>query len=81
MNNTYLKGSGDFEPDFKPEPNDDQVIRTIKEHAVAVARNCTDEFPAMVRSALVEYFMYGKTNGLDDLANASAADLLHRGEI
>lgn len=81
MSRVYLKGPGDFEPDCKPDPTDDQVIRTVKEHAVAVARNCTDEFPSMVRSALVEYFMFGKTRGLDDLANASATDLLHRGEV
>lgn len=81
MNNTYLKGFGDSEPDCKPEPTDEQVIRAVKEHAVAVARNCTDEFPSMVRSALVEYFIFGKTRGLDDLANASAADLLHRSEV
>ena len=81
MNNVYLKGTGDFTPDATPEPTDEQLQRTIKEHAVAVAYNATDEFKAMVRTALVEYFIYGNTDGLDELANASAEDLLHRGEV
>ena len=78
MNNAYLKGTGDFTPDATPEPTDEQIIRAVKEHAVAVAYNATDEYPAMVRTALVEYFIYGTTDGLDELANASAEDLLHR---
>lgn len=78
MNNVYLKGTGDYTPDATTEPTDEQIQRTVKGHAVAVAYNATDEFKAMVRAALVEYFMYGTTDGLDDLANASAEDLLHR---
>ena len=78
MNNVYLPGIGDSTPPCEKEPTDAELIRTVKENAVAVSYNATDEFPAMVRSALVEYFMYGTTDGLDDLANASAEDLLHR---
>lgn len=81
MSNVYLKGTGDFTPDATPEPADEQIIRAVKEHAVAVAYNATDEFKTQVRTALVEYFIYGTTDGLDELANASAEDLLHRGEI
>lgn len=81
MSDVYLKGLGDFTPDATPEPTDEQLIRAVKENAYSVARNALDEFPAMVRVALIEYFIYGKTDGLDELANASAGDLLHRGEI
>ena len=78
MNNVYLKGAGDYTPDATPEPTDEQLQRTVKEHAVAVAYNATDEFQAMLRTALIEYFIYGTTDGLDELANASAGDLLER---
>lgn len=81
MNNVYLKGPGDFEPEYTPEPNDEQLQRAIKEHAYAVARNSVDAFPSMVRCALIDYFISGRTDGFDELANASAGDLFHRGEI
>ena len=78
MNNVYLKGTGDYTPDATPEPTDEQIQRAVKEHAVAVTYNATSEFKAMLHGALVEYFIYGTTDGLDELANASAVDLLER---
>lgn len=81
MSNVYLKGPGDEEEVCNVDFTDEQLIRAVKEHAVAVAYNATDEYLAMVRTALVEYFIYSTTDGLDELASASAEDLLHRGEI
>lgn len=81
MNNTYLKGPGDFEPDCKPEPTEQQVNAAIAQHAVQVCYNARDGYPALLSEALREYAMYRTTGKLDELLYASAEELLERGEI
>ena len=80
MNNVYLKGSGDYSPEPDNGPTDDQIISATKNHAYAVAKNslCFNE---LLMQGLIEYYMYGTTDGLDLLGNASAGDLLEREAI
>ena len=81
MNNVYLKGLGDFEPEYTPEPTDEQIIRAIRGHAVEVAKNAVKSFSMELQSALVTLAKYDDNDGLLCVLSDSAADLLFRGEI
>lgn len=81
MNNAYLKGPGDFEPHYTPEPTDDQIIRAIRDHAEMVAKNAVKSFSMELQSALVALAKYDDSNELLVVLSNSAADLLYRGEV
>lgn len=81
MNQVYLKGSGDSEPECKPEPTDEQIIRAIRDNPDAVSKNAIESFGMELTSAL---FMAAKFDDMDsvrDVLNKSAVDLLERGAI
>ena len=44
MNNVYLKGFGDSEPEYTPEPSDTDIVNAVREHADKVAQNAVDSF-------------------------------------
>ena len=44
MNNVYLKGFGDSEPEYTPEPTDEQIIRAPANMLIKVAQNAVDSF-------------------------------------
>ena len=79
-NYTTTKGPGDFDAPCTKEPTDAEIISCTKNNAKAVAKNSL-EFNEMLMQALIEYYAHGTTDGLDLLANASAEDLLYRGEV
>lgn len=81
MNNVYLKGFGDSEPEYNQEPTDAQIVAAIREHADKVAQNAVDSFRMDLKSALIALATYDDNNALLCVLSDSAADLLFRGEI
>lgn len=81
MNNTYLKGFGDAEPEYAPEPTDAQIISAVREHADKVAQNAVDSFRMDLKAALIALAKYDDNNALLCVLSDSAADLLFREEI
>ena len=81
INNVYLKGPGDFEPEYTSEPTDEQIIRAVKEHASQVAQNAVESFTGDLKLALMELAMYDDNNAMLAVLSESANDLLFRGEI
>lgn len=81
MNNVYLKGFGDSEPEYTPEPTDAQIVAAIREHADKVAQNALDSFRMDLKSALIALATYDDNDALLCVLGDSAKDLLFRGEI
>lgn len=81
MNNVYLKGPGDFEPEYTPEPTDEQIIAAIRDHASEVAQNALDGFMGDLKTALISLAKYDDNDALLAVLGLSASDLLFRGEI
>lgn len=83
MNNVYTKGPGDFEPEYTPEPNCEQVIIATREHPSMVMQNALDSFAMELKSAGIEWIKSGlkDDSALREVLNKSAADLLFRSEI
>lgn len=81
MNNVYLKGFGDFEPEYTPEATDAEIVSAIREHADKVAQNAVESFRMDLKAALVSLAKYDDNNALLCVLFDSAADLLFRGEI
>lgn len=80
MNNVYLKGFGDFTPDARPEPTDEQIIRATKENAAEVMQNIIDSFSMELKSAGIEWIKSDlkDDNALREVLNKSVSDLLER---
>jgi hypothetical protein len=81
MNNVYLKGFGDSEPEYTPEPTDAQIVAAIREHADKVAQNALDSLRMDLKSALIALATYDDNDALLCVLGDSAKDLLFRGEI
>lgn len=78
MNNVYLKGPADFEPEFTPEPSDADIVKAIRDHPIKVAENAVKTFSMELQSALVTLAKYDDSNALLIVLSDSAKDLLHR---
>lgn len=78
MNNVYLKGPGDDEPEYTPEPSDADIVKAIREHPIEVAKNAVKTFSMELQSALVTLAKYDEVNELLVVLSDSACDLLHR---
>lgn len=81
MNKVYLKGLGDFEPEYQSEPTDEQIIRAIRDNPDAVAKNALSSFSMELTSALFIAAKFDDMDAVRDVLNKSAIDLMDRGEI
>ena len=81
MNNVYLKGFGDFEPEYTPEPSDTDIVNAVREHADKVAHNAVESFRMDLKAALVALAKHDDNDALLCVLGDSASDLLFRGEI